>query len=623
MRFRLKSSATVIIHDMLMAALAWQVAWWLRFNLNFPFYNWELSFYTLPVVLLVQGLVYQRFKLHRGLWRFASLPDLWNIFRAAIFGALCITLVLFIWSRLEGIPRSILVLYPVLLMFFLGGPRLIYRMWKDHSFNFKAVSNAKKVLVVGAGHAGEMLVRDMLRDGNYAPVGFIDDNVALADAEVHGIRVLGNVDSIADICNEKSIDIIVIAVPSASSDQMRKIVANCEKTGCPMRTLPQLRDMVSGKVAVSELREVSIEDLLGRESIELDWDTIRDGLTGKVVMVSGGGGSIGSELCIQISRLNPARLIIFERSELNLYNIEKILLEQKPPIRIHAVLGDLCDREKVDNVLAAYKPDVIFHAAAYKHVPMLQMQVREAVRNNIFATRNLAESAIQYKCKKFVFISTDKAVNPANVLGCSKRVAEMYCEWKNQQDGTRFITVRFGNVLDSGGSVVPLFREQIRNGGPVTVTHPEITRFFMTIPEASQLIMQAGAMGKGGEIYVLDMGKPVKISYLAEQMIKLSGRNPGKEIKIVYTGLRPGEKLFEELFYENEDKDATAHPKILLARHSDINWLLFSDKLSDLENACSSCDEELIRQILEELVPVNEDDLVKKNNVVKLDNARS
>lgn len=621
--FRLNTKSAVICHDFLMAAVAWQAAWWIRFNLDFPFFNWELSLYTLPVVLLIQGVVYQRFKLHRGLWRFASLPDLWNIFRAAFIGALCITLVLFVWSRLEGIPRSILILYPVLLMFLLGGPRLAYRMWKDHSFNIKPISGGKKVLIVGAGRAGEMLARDMLRDGQYTPVGFIDNNPSLHDSEIHGVRVLGTVTDIPEISRQKQPDIIVIAVPSANSVQMRTILSVCEETGLPLRTLPKMQDMVSGQVTINELREVSIEDLLGREKVELDWNIIQQGLSNKVVMITGGGGSIGSELCFQISKLNPAKMVIFERSEFNLYNIERKILASNSSIKLHAVLGDLCDQDRVENVIKQYKPDVIFHAAAYKHVPILQEHVREAVRNNILATRNVVESAARNGCGKFVFISTDKAVNPANVLGSSKRVAEMYCEWRNRQSDTRFITVRFGNVLDSDGSVVPLFREQIRKGGPVTVTHPEITRFFMTIPEASQLIMQAGAMGKGGEIFVLDMGKPVKITYLAEQMIKLSGRRPAQDIRIIYTGLRPGEKLYEELFYENESQATTDHPKILLARHSEIDWSTFPGKINELEKACSMFDEDKLRSLLEELVPLHVQESREQSNVISLDKART
>ena len=600
-----------------MTAIAWQVSWWLRFNLDIPDNYLEISLYTLPMILLVQGLVFWRFSLYRGLWRFSSLPDLWNIFRAAVFGALCITLVLFISIRLEDIPRSILIMYPVFLIFLLGGPRLGYRVWKDHSFNFKSVTDGQRVLIIGAGHAGEMLVREMLRKGNYLPIGFIDDDLSLKNSEVHGIRVLGTVEQLPAIIERYKIDIIVIAVPSATSEQMQRIVSGCEESGIPLRTLPKIHDMVSGKVVLSDLREVLIEDLLGREKVELDWKIIQQGITNKVVLVSGGGGSIGSELCKQISALNPAVLVIFERNEFNLYNIQRMLENNYPSLKMYAILGDICDRAKVDHVVANYKPDVIFHAAAYKHVPILQNQSREAIKNNIIGTKILAESAVKYNCNKFVFISTDKAVNPANVLGASKRAAEMYCEWMNIKSNTRFVTVRFGNVLDSDGSVVPLFREQIKNGGPITVTHPEITRFFMTVREACQLILQAGAMGEGGEIYVLDMGEPVKINYLAEQMIKLSGRVPGEEIMIVYTGLRPGEKLFEELFYENEHKDSTVHPKILLARHPAINLEFLPDKLKTMELACNEFDEDKLKALLHELAPELQSQ-PQQNNVVPL-----
>lgn len=594
----------IILHDFVMVVIAWQAAWWVRFNLDFPFFNWQLSLYTLPLVLLIQGLVFQRFRLYRGIWRFASLPDLWNIFRAAILGALFITLVLFIWFRLEGVPRSILVLYPVFLIFLLGGPRLGYRLWKDHSLNLRTITGKDRVLIIGAGRAGEMLVRDMLRDVQYIPVGFVDDNPELRHSEIQGIRVLGNTDELGDIVRQREIDLIVIAIPSATNSQMRRIVESCEELDIPMRTLPRLRDMVSGGAAMNDLRDVSIEDLLGRDKVDLDWHVIQQGLTNKTVLVSGGGGSIGSELCMQISQVNPASLIILERSEFNLYRIQNQLAKLYPSLKLTGLLGDLCDRDMVEHLLMQYKPDVIFHAAAYKHVPILQQQLREAVRNNILGTKNLAESASKLGCEKFVLISTDKAVNPVNILGATKRVAEMYCEWMNQKSSTRFITVRFGNVLDSDGSVVPLFREQIGEGGPVTVTHPEITRYFMTLQEAAQLILQASAMGKGGEIFVLDMGNPVKIRYLAEQMIRLSGRIPGQDVTIEFTGLRPGEKLFEELFYENENQDATSHPKILLARHSDMDWASLNQAINDLEQACLEFNDNRLQSLLDSLVPV-------------------
>jgi len=610
--------ASIIFHDFTMTAIAWQGSWWLRFNLNIPDNYWEISLYTLPLILLIQGLAFWRFRLYLGLWRFSSLTDLWNIFRAAIFGGLCITLILFISVRLEDIPRSILITYPILLIFLLGGPRLGYRVWKDHSFKINSSAIGQKVLIVGAGSAGEMLVREMLREGSYNPIGFIDDDQNIRNSELHGIPIIGTVDDILTINQRYDIDRIVIAVPTATDEQMQKIVNNCESIGVPIRTLPKLQDMLSSHAVLDELREVSIEDLLGRDKIELDWGVIQQGISNKIVLVSGGGGSIGSELCHQIARLNPAGLIVYEHSEFNLYNIQMEITKAYPDIPLYAILGNICDRDNVEQILNQHRPDILFHAAAYKHVPLLQDQLRVAAQNNIFGTKNLAELAIKYNCEKFVFISTDKAVNPANILGASKRIAEMYCEWMNQRAVTKFITVRFGNVLGSAGSVVPLFRSQIKAGGPVTVTDPEITRFFMTIQEACQLILQSSAMGNGGEIFVLDMGKPVKISYLAEQMIKLSGRKPNEDIKIRYTGLRAGEKLYEELFYENEDRKETEHVKILLANHPEINWQKLESHISELKEAVTNFNDEKISKLFAQLVPEGSFIQGEVNNVIPI-----
>jgi FlaA1/EpsC-like NDP-sugar epimerase len=616
--FFLTKRKAVICHDILMALFAWLLSWWLRFNLDFPFQNWELSLYTVPFVLAVQGLVYHRFKLYRGIWRFASIPDLWNILRACIVGSICIALVLFMSIRLEGIPRSILVLYPILLMFFLGGPRLTYRMWKDHSLDLKTKKQGKRVLIVGSGSAGDMLIRDILREGNFQPIGFIDDNPRLIGSEIHGIPVIGETEEISSICKQRDIDLIIIAIPSATNSEMQRIINYCEETSCALRTLPSLQDMVSGKVTVNELREVMIEDLLGREKVKLDWGFLQEGVTGKKIFVTGGGGSIGSELCKQIVSLAPSDLIVFERSEFNLYRVEELL--KGINIKCHFVLGDLCDKEKVDQTISEYKPNIIFHTAAYKHVPILERQPREGVRNNILGTKNIADAAHANHCEKFVLISTDKAVNPTNILGVTKRVAEMYAEIMNGYSDTSFITVRFGNVLDSEGSVVPLFREQIKKGGPITVTHKDVTRFFMTIPEACQLIMQACSMGKGGEIYVLDMGETVKINFLAEQIIKLSGLTPNKDIDIVYTGLRPGEKMYEELFYDTEVIEETEHKKIHIAKHPVTNLKDLEVKINEIIDSIDTFDDTKLKDLLTILVPsIQEgDDNVIPFNQVKV-----
>ncbi|MDZ7736191.1 MAG: nucleoside-diphosphate sugar epimerase/dehydratase [Gammaproteobacteria bacterium] len=589
----------VIGHDLIMAAAAWHIAWLARFNFGFPYFGWELSFWLLPEVLLIQGAVFWYFGLYRGLWRFASIPDLWNIIKAAILGALALTLVLFIQTRMQGIPRSILILYPVFLIVLLGGPRLGYRLFKDHRFNIKAMQKEgrRRVLIIGAGRAGETLVRDMLREGNDEPVGFIDDDPELRGTRVHGLPVFGGLEKVEKITEEFEIGVIVIAIPSATGKQMQRIVEYCEKVGVPICTLPGLQDMVSGRPAVSDLRELSIEDLLGREKIELDWDAIGKGIHQQVVLVTGGGGSIGAELCRQIGALQPARLVIVERGEYNLYRIHADLQQKFPALAIDAVLGDVCEQATVERILSEFRPNVIFHAAAYKHVPILEQYLREAVQNNIVGTQVIAEAAGRYGCDKFVLISTDKAVNPVNALGRTKRAAEILCDSMNGEGGTRYVTVRFGNVLGSDGSVVPVFQKQIRAGGPVTVTHPDMERYFMTIPESCQLILQAGAMGEGGEIFVLDMGQPVKIVYLAEQMIRLSGQVPNRDIEIRFTGLRPARSCTRNCFTR-----AKAWPRPAIRKScwpvmpavSGRNWIAFSGRWNrparpTRKNSCATC----------------------------------
>lgn len=609
----------VVLHDLGMAGAAWILAWLARFNFGFPYFGWELSLRLLPEIILIQGVVFWYFGLYRGLWRFASLPDLGNIIKAAVLGALAASLVLFMQTRLQGIPRSVLILYPFFLIVLLGGPRLGYRLFKDHRFNLsRPVQNA--VLILGAGRAGEALVRDMLREGEYLPIGFLDDDPLLRGTRVHGLPVFGGIERTADIVKQHEVALIVIAIPAATGQQMQRIVNYCEASECQVRTLPSMRDLVSGKPALSDLRALSIEDLLGRDKVELDWQAITDGIRDRIVLVTGGGGSIGAELCRQIARLKPARLVLVEQSEYNLYRVHAELSQAHPRMKLESVLGDVTDRVAVDRILERERPNVIFHAAAYKHVPILEQYMREAVLNNIIGTKIMAEAAGAYGCEKFVLISTDKAVNPINMLGRTKRAAEILCERMNTGQGTRYITVRFGNVLGSDGSVVPLFQQQIRAGGPVTVTHPEMQRYFMTIPEACQLILQAGAMGDGGEIFVLDMGKPVKIAYLAEQMIRLSGQVPGRDIEIRYTGLRPGEKLDEELFHTDETIAETCHPKILLARHALGDVAELDRILSDLQAASDAYDEARLRVLLEQLVPASP--AAAADNVVPLNSTK-
>jgi len=600
---KFQNRTIVVLHDLLMIPVAWLGAYWLRFDISqIQIEQIWVPFRHLPVVFAVQGLIFWYFGLYRGVWRFASMPDLLRILKAVTAGVVLSLIALFLFQKLTYIPRSIFVLDALLLGVLLGGPRLIYRWIKDHRLYGLEVKN---VLIIGAGSAGEMLVRDLLRDPqhSYRPVGFVDDDKAKQGKDIHGVRVAGGSDDIPVLAEELRVGLILIALSSAAPRHMQRIVELCEATELPFRLLPHMQDLVSGQVSINDLREVKIDDLLGRDSVSLDWMTITHGVQGSTILVTGGGGSIGSELCRQVARLKPDRLVIFEQSEFNLYSLELELRQAFPDLQFTALLGDISDSVAVEQMLRTYRPTVILHAAAYKHVPMLEHQLRAAVKNNVLGTRTLASLADRYGCITFVMISTDKAVNPANIMGMTKRVAEIYCQNLSARSTTHFITVRFGNVLGSTGSVIPLFQKQIAAGGPVTVTHPDITRYFMTIPEAAQLILQAGTMGKGGEIFVLDMGEPVKISYLAEQLIRLSGKKPDEDIEIKYTGLRPGEKLYEELFHDTEKLDGTTHPKILLANSRSMDFTLLEQVLERLKTACEADDERQIYRLLTDLVP--------------------
>ncbi len=594
----------IACHDLMMVSVAWFLAFFVAYNFAIPEDTYPFFLQSLVVFLIVQGAILWWAGLYRGIWRFASIPDLWNIVRAVAFGILAGSLVLFLVNRLAAVPRSSLLLFPLFLIALLGGPRLFYRMWKEHRLGLRTLaSDGQRVLVLGAGRAGDMLAREMLRDDGYQLVGFLDDRPALLGSQVQGVPILGRLDEVASFVEEYDVDLLVIAIPTLRSDEMRRVVELCEHCPVPFRTLPDLRELGERQGLLSELRDVSIEDLLGREAVSLDWRAINHELAGKRVLVSGGGGSIGAELCRQLARLEPSMLVVFENNEFNLYRIERELRENFPDIVLHVFLGDVRDRAAIDQAFSRFDPQFVFHAAAYKHVPMLETQAREAVQNNILGTRLMADAADRHGCTGFVMISTDKAVNPANLMGASKRVAEIYCQGLAKQSQTRFITVRFGNVLGSTGSVVPLFRQQIRDGGPVTVTHPEITRFFMTIPEACQLILQAAAMGRGGEIFVLEMGEPIRIAYLAEQMICLSGKRPGDDIEIVFTGLRPGEKMYEELFYEQEQLTATGHEKILQAASSEVDWSAFCKRLDEVVAMAECYDQEPLTESLWQLLP--------------------
>jgi FlaA1/EpsC-like NDP-sugar epimerase len=599
---RLRSAAVISLHDVVMVALSWIGAYWLRFNLSVvPEPYWTSALGWLPAIVVIQAVIFRWFGLYRGVWRFASIPDLIRIGKAVGLGTIVVAFTAFFYNRLADVPRSVFPLYAVLSLLLLCGPRVLYRMYKDRG---SMVGVRKVALVVGAGNAGELLVRDLLRerDAEFQPIAFVDDDDHKKGREIHGVRVRGTCDRIPRLVKNLGVETVLIAMPSATEKQMRRIVELCEDSGVPFLTLPSVQDALLGQ-SPGKLRDVSIEDLLGRDPVKLDKGSIATHLQGKRVLVTGGGGSIGSQLCLQIGRFPVRQLIIYEQCEFNLYKIEGEIRRRYPELLVAALLGDVGDSGMVKRMMDEYRPDVIFHAAAYKHVPLLETQARVAVVNNVFGTRVMAQAAVEAGVGEFVLISTDKAVNPTNVMGTTKRIAEMVVQSLQDTGSTRFVTVRFGNVLDSAGSVVPLFREQIRMGGPVTVTHPDITRYFMTIPEACQLIMQATAVGKGGEVFVLDMGEPVKVAYLAEQMIRLSGKRPGHDIRIDYIGLRPGEKMHEELFHDQEQLTPTPYSKLRLAQSREIARDDFETKLKNLWDACASYDNPGIDRELRQLVP--------------------
>ncbi len=593
----------IVLHDLGMVWLCWVGLTALRYSFQPDHVAVMLFSPTVAVVLVAQGSIFWWAGLYQGLWRFASLPDLLNIAKASLLGLLAILFGLFLINRLDMVPRSALVLYPIVLVVLVGGPRLLYRAWKDGRDAVDPEHAATRVLILGAGRAGETLVRDMIRDRRYVPVGFLDDDTRLQGAKLHGVQVLGSLDAIVEIARETDARLVVIAIPTADTTQMQRAVALCDDTGLPFRTVPRLHDVLQGLAAPGDLKEVAIEDLLGREPVAPDWEAMRAWLGGRSVLVTGAGGSIGAELCRQVAALGASSLTLVEQTELALVRISEELHSRTPSLPVHCVLGDCSDLAVIQHALRISGAQAVLHAAAYKQVPVLEGQVREAVRNNVLATQTVAEASVAAGVDTFLLISTDKAIDPANVLGASKRLAEMACQAIATHAHTRMVVVRFGNVLDSAGSVVPAFREQIRRGGPVTVTHPEVSRYFMTIPEACQLILQAAAIGSDKAIFTLDMGEPVPIRVLAEQMIRLAGKVPGRDVQIVYTGLRPGEKIHESLYHPEERNRRTAHPKILQAESRSVDAANCLRTLAALRVAVAEYDEPRLHRQLREAVP--------------------
>ncbi|MFA6970090.1 MAG: nucleoside-diphosphate sugar epimerase/dehydratase [Gallionella sp.] len=590
-----------ILHDITATILVWMLAYLLRFNFELPSnFNIEMQ-QTLLWVVPLQIAIFWKFGLYRGIWRYASLNDLRRIVLAVLLAALVIPFMLWMLRSNFVVPRSVLVLNPLLLILFMGGSRLLYRIGKETGFHGRMKLSSEPVLVLGAGDAAVILSKDLAKNPAWQLVGFLDDDINKQNRILNGVKVLGRLDELDHWVDCFGIERVIIAMPSSSHQQRQRAIQLCNAAKVEALTVPSFDDLMSGKVAVSQLRAIELDDLLGRDPVVLDTDGLHGLLTDRVVMVTGAGGSIGSELCRQIARFSPAKLVLFEASEFALYTIEQELKQTFPALCFICLVGDVRCASRVEEVMQIHQPAVLFHAAAYKHVPLMeQHNAWQAIRNNVLGTWTVARAAQRYGVDKFVMISTDKAVNPTNVMGASKRLAEMVCQALQPSGSTQFVIVRFGNVLGSTGSVIPKFRAQIAQGGPITVTHPEITRYFMSIPEAAQLVLQAGLMGQGGKIFVLDMGEPVKIVDLAKELIRLSGFTED-EIKIEFSGLRPGEKLYEELLADNEHTLPTPHPKLRIAqaRQADAAWL---EKLLEWTGDATMADAQ-VKSALESWVP--------------------
>jgi len=602
-------SILVIGVELLLIFAASLTAFALRFDADVPPEYRRIMWDFMPAVLLMYGTGLWLFGIQRGLWRYVDLRDLWRILLAALSSSAVFYGVIHQLGGVTQYPRSVIILTGLLTALYLAGIRLAVRGFREWIQIFDP--GARRVLIVGAGHAGELLVRDMLYDANYrcCPVGFVDDDPIKRKMNIHGIPVVGVISDIKKAAERLKVDEIIVAIPSGSTTVKQKILAASEGCSMPIKTLPDVKQLLGDPVSLQQVRPMSLDDLLQREPIQTDRQELYPLISGKTLLVTGAGGSIGSELCRQIARYNPQSLVLFERYENALHSLMLELKGAFPAVTILPVIGDVTVPDRVAEVFQRARPDIVFHAAAHKHVPLMELNPKEAIRNNVLGTRVVAEAALKAGVDRFVLISTDKAVNPSSIMGATKRIAEHVMQELNRTGVTKFTVVRFGNVLGSNGSVVPLFSEQIHKRGPVTVTHPEIKRFFMTIPEAVQLVLQASVMGQGGEVFVLDMGEQIKVVDLARNMIVLAGLVPDKDIQIVFTGLRPGEKLYEELFEDSVQVESTTHPKI----HRAVGTPLPVDELSEwvesLPTMLPKSDEEELLQDLKRLVPSFQSDL--------------
>lgn len=604
----------MLITDGVIVALSYYLSYYLRFDGPIPHPYYHVFLNTIIWIVPLKLASFFFFDLYKGMWRYTSVVDLINLLKACIMASAVIAGILWITTRFYEISRGVFIIDFLLTFCFTGalrvGIRLMYQKgYSKHERNNHRSQNtpSKRLLIIGAGDAGEKLLREIRENPSlrYRVIGFIDDDPQKMGRKIHNVTVLGDSDSLPNIVDSKDVEELLIAMPSATGKQMRRITSGCKATKLPFKTLPGMGELVNGRVSIKALRDVSYKDLLGRPAVKLNMEEIQGYLKNRTVLVTGAGGSIGSELCRQMVRFEPERIILFDVSEPNLYSIEMELKYQWGYENYTTVLGDVRSELLLDRVFRHFCPEVVFHAAAYKHVPMLEQNPWQGVYNNILGTQTLLEQAVSNGTKNFVLVSTDKAVRPTNVMGASKRICELIAR-AHLGNNTSIVAVRFGNVVGSAGSVIPLFRQQIEQGGPVTVTHPEVTRYFMTIAEATQLILQAGALGIGGEIFVLEMGTPVKIADMAKDLIRLSGKDPEQDIEIVFIGLRPGEKLYEELITEGENILATKHEKIMVLkphREGDEFRERLSRGIEELKTLADAHDAEGIKEQLKELVP--------------------
>lgn len=605
-------SSLVVAVQLILILAANLTAFMLRFDADIPPEYERVMWDHLPAVLLIFGSGLWVFGTQRGLWRYVGLHDIGKIILASLTGVGVFYVILHVVGGVIQYPRSVIILTGLLIALYLVGIRLAVRWFKEWVRIVGA--SARRALIVGAGNAGELLARDMLSGGNYdcRPVGFLDDDPVKRKMRIHGIPVVGTIATIKQAADKLEANEIIIAIPSASTTVMQKILTASEGCAIPIKTLPSVKRLLADPVSLRQVRPMNLDDLLQREPVETDRQELTPLIMGKTLLVTGAGGSIGSELCRQIAQHSPRLLVLFERYENALHSLMLELGATFPEVRILPVIGDVTVPDRVAEIFHQTNPNIVFHAAAHKHVPLMELNPKEAIRNNILGTRTVAETAVRNGVERFVLISTDKAVNPSSIMGATKRVAEHLVQEFNQEGLTKFTVVRFGNVLGSNGSVVPLFYEQIRRGGPVTVTHPEIKRFFMTIPEAVQLVLQASVIGKGGEVFVLDMGEQIRVADLARNMIVLAGLVPGKDVEIVFAGLRPGEKLYEELFEEHEQVEPTSHPKIRRAVGAPVSVGELGAWLESLQENLPNWSEERVLDDLRRLVPSYESVLARR-----------